>query len=82
MKYTKFDRDVVAATYDELARQGVWPVNEGLHRDLVEAGLESEVKIGDITEDIKPTYAQAVQLGFLIAAMTRLGRWTGDPRWY
>lgn len=82
VKYTKFDRDVVEQTYDQLAALGVWPVNEGLRRNLVEAGLESEVRVGTITEDIKPTYAQAVQLGFLNAAMTRLGRWAGDPRWY
>jgi ABC-type nitrate/sulfonate/bicarbonate transport system substrate-binding protein len=82
IKYTKFDRDIVEKTYDQLAALGVWPVNDGLRKDLVDAGLESEVKIGDIPEDIKPTYTQAVQLGFINAAMTRLGRWTGDPRWY
>ncbi len=82
VKYTKFDPDIVAQAYDALTAQGVWPVNEGLHRDLVEAGLETEVQVGTITADIKPTYDQAVQIGFARAAMTRLGRWTGDPRWY
>jgi NitT/TauT family transport system substrate-binding protein len=81
-KYTKFDPDIVAETYDELTRLGVWPVNEGLHKDLVEAGLETEVRVGTISEDVKPTFDQAVELGFIRAAMTRLGRWTGDPRWY
>lgn len=82
VKYTKFDPDIVAQAYDALTAQGVWPVNEGLHRDLVEAGLETEVQVGTITADIKPTYDQSVQIGFTRAAMTRLGRWTGDPRWY
>ena len=81
VKYTKFDPDIVARTYDELAKRGVWPVNEGLRRDVVEAGLDQEVLIGTITPDIKPTYDQVVQLGFVTAAMTKLGRWTGDPRW-
>lgn len=81
-KYMKVNPDIVAATYDELVKAGVWSVNEGLRRDLVEAGLDTEVQVGNITSDVKPTYDQAVQEGFLRAAMTRLGRWTGDPRWY
>ena len=81
VKYTKFDRDVVSRTYDALAARGIWPVNEGLEKSVVEAGLDTEVKIGTITADIKPAYAQVVQLGFITAAMTKLGRWTGDPRW-
>lgn len=82
VKYTKFEPDIVAQAYDALTTQGVWPVNEGLHRDLVEAGLETEVQVGTITADIKPTFGQAVEIGFVRAAMTRLGQWTGDQRWY
>ncbi|TMI84559.1 MAG: ABC transporter substrate-binding protein [Bacillati bacterium ANGP1] len=81
VKYTKFDPDIVARTYDEIAKRGVWPVNEGLHKTLVEAGLDTEAQLGTITPDIKPAYDQVVQLGFITAAMTKLGRWTGDPRW-
>ncbi len=82
VKYTKFDKDIVAKTYDELARIGVWPVNEGLRKDLVEGGLETEVDLGTISAATKPTYDQTVQLAFVRAALTRLGRWTGDARWY
>ena len=82
VKYTKFDREIVARTYDELAKRGIWPVNEGLHKDLVEAGIETEVRIGTITADIKPTWEQAVQWGFIRAALTKLGKWSGDPRWH
>lgn len=82
VKYTKFDRDIVEKTYDDLARNGIWPVNEGLTPDLVTAGIETEVQLGTIAPDIKPTYEQAVQWGFLRAAITKLGRWTGDPRWH
>ncbi len=81
VKYTKFDRDIVSRTYDILVARGIWPVNEGLQKAVVEAGLDTEAQIGTITPDIKPTYAQVVQLGFITAAMTKLGRWTGDPRW-
>ncbi len=82
VKYTKFDKDIVARTYDELSKRGIWPVNEGLRKDLVEAGLDTEVRIGTITANVKPTYEQAVQVGFIRAALTKLGRWTGDPRWF
>ncbi len=82
VKYTKFDREIMAKTYDELTRIGVWPVNGGLEKDLVEGGLETEVNLGTISADIKPTYERTVQLGFLRAALTRLGTWTGDPRWH
>ncbi len=82
VKYTKFDPDIVGATYDELTRLGVWPVNEGLHKYLVDPGIETEVQVGTIPAEIKPTFEQAVQLGFIQAAMTHLGKWTGDPRWY
>jgi len=82
VKYTKFSRDIVEKTYDDLARIGIWPVNEGLTPDLVTAGIETEVALGTINAAIKPTYEQAVQWGFLRAAITKLGRWTGDARWH
>jgi hypothetical protein len=56
------------------------PVNEGLQKNVVEAGLDEEARVGT-TPDIKPSYDQVVQLGFITAAMTKLGRWTGDPPW-
>lgn len=82
VKYTKFSRDVVEKTYDELVRIGIWPVNEGLTPDRVTAGIETEVQLGTIAAATKPTYEQAVQWGFLRAAITKLGRWTGDQRWH
>ncbi len=82
VKYTKFDKDIVVRAYDELSKRGIWPVNEGLRKDLVEAGLDTEVRIGTITSNVKPTYEQAVQVGFIRAALTKLGMWTGDPRWF
>lgn len=82
VKYTKEDRDALARAYDDYVRRGMWPVNEGLHRDLVEEGLDTEVRVGNIPASEKPTYEQVVDISFLRAAMTKLGRWTGDPRWY
>ncbi len=81
VKYTKFDRAIVEKTYDDLARIGIWPVNEGLTPDVVTAGIDTEVAVGTIPVNIKPTYEQAVEWGFLRAAITKLGRWTGDARW-
>ncbi len=82
VKYTKLDRDILQQAYADYVRRGMWPVNEGLHRELVEEGLNTEVSIGTIPAAQKPTYDQVVEISFLRAAMTRLGRWTGDPRWY
>src|SRR5437667_10516809 len=78
VKYTKFSRDIVEKTYDDLARIGIWPVNGGLTPDLVTAGIETEVALGTINATIKPTYEQAVQWGFLRAACKKLGTWSGE----
>ncbi|HET6946932.1 MAG TPA: ABC transporter substrate-binding protein [bacterium] len=82
VKYTKVDRDVLQKAYNDYTRRGLWPVNEGLHPDLVEEGLTTEVNVGTIPANNKLKYEELVQINFLKAAMTKLGRWTGDPRWY
>lgn len=82
VKYTKVDRDVLEKAYNDYTRRGMWPVNEGLHKDLVEEGLETEVRVGTIPAEHKLKYEELVQISLLRAAMTKLGRWTGDPRWY
>ncbi len=82
VKYTKFSREIVARTYDEFVRRGIWPVNEALHRDLVESGIETEIRIGTIPAAERPTYDRAVEWGFVRACLTKLGKWTGDPRWH
>lgn len=82
VKHTKFDKEIVSRTYDELSKRGIWPVNEGLTKELVEAGIDTEVRIGTISASIKPTWEQAVQWGFIRAALTKLGKWSGDPRWH
>src|SRR5207247_9944692 len=46
VKYTKFSRDIVEKTYDDLARIGIWPVNEGITHDLVTEGIKTEVAMG------------------------------------
>lgn len=82
VKYTKFDRAIVAKTYDVLAGLGAWPVNEGITKDLVESGLETEVNLGTFPAAQKPTFDRITQVAFVRAALTKLGRWTGDPRWH
>jgi hypothetical protein len=82
VKYTKFSPDIVSRTYDELARRGIWPVNEALHKDLVEDGIETEVQIGNIAAAERPSYERAVEWGFTRACLTKLGKWSGDPRWH
>lgn len=82
VKYTKVDRDVLEKAYDDYTRRGLWPVNEGLQPDLVDEGLDTEVRVGTIPANHKLKYEELVQVNFLKAAMTKLGRWSGDPRWY
>ena len=36
VKYTKEDQDAVARAYDDLAKGGIWSVNDGMPRDMVE----------------------------------------------
>ncbi|MDR7387791.1 MAG: ATP-binding cassette domain-containing protein [Armatimonadota bacterium] len=39
-------------------------------------------QIGNISAAERPTYERAVEWGFTRACLTKLGKWSGDPRWH
>ncbi len=83
VKYTGQDKDVVTKAYDDLAKGGIWAVNDGMPRDMIEYTISKQVEIGSIPADKKPTYEQVVDPSLAEEALKRLGgRLTGDPRWY
>lgn len=83
IKYTKEDPDAVAKAYDDLAKGGIWSVNDGMPKDFIQYTVDKKVEMGAIPADKKPTYEQLVDLSIVNEAIKRLGGpWTGDPRWY
>ena len=83
MQHTNQPRDVVERAYDDLAAGGIWAVNDGVPRDMIEYTLDKQVELGLIQADVKPTYETMVERSILDEALQRVGGpWTGDPRWY
>src|SRR5215467_10127041 len=81
-KYTQQDSDVVGQTYDILATAGAWPVNDGLHKDMVEWTINKQVELGTIKAEEKPSYEKLIDLSVIQAALGKAGgRLTGDKRW-
>ncbi|HEY7067324.1 MAG TPA: ABC transporter substrate-binding protein [Chloroflexota bacterium] len=80
---TNQPRDVVEKAYDDLASGGIWAVNDGMPRDMLEYTIDKEVELGTIEAKDKPTYEQLVDRSIVDEAVQRnSGPWTGDPRWY
>ena len=68
---------------DDLATGGIWAVNDGLPRDMIEYTLDKQVELGMINASQRPTYEQLVDRSIVDDALQRIGGpWTGDPRWY
>lgn len=82
-RYTKLSPEAVTKAYDELTAGGVWAVNDGMPRDLIQFTIDKKVELGSIPADKKPTYEQMVDPFITSEAIKRLGgRWSNDPRWY
>jgi NitT/TauT family transport system substrate-binding protein len=80
---TRAKPDVVDKAYDDLARGGVWSVNDGMPQKLIDFTIGKEADVGTIKPDNKPTYEQIVDRTIVDEAIQRNGgAWTGDPRWY
>jgi len=83
VQHTNQPRDVVERAYDDLATGGIWAVNDGVPRDMVEYTLDRQVELGIIQPNQKPTYDKMVDRSIPDEAVQRNGGpWTGDPRWY
>jgi ABC-type nitrate/sulfonate/bicarbonate transport system substrate-binding protein len=80
---TKGKPEVVEKAYADLAKGGVWSVNDGMPRKLIEYTIAKEVEVGTIKSENRPTYEQIVDRSIVDEAIKRNGgAWTGDPRWY
>lgn len=80
---TKRKPDEVDRAYADLVRGGVWSVNDGMPRDMIDYTIDKEVEVGIIKAENKPTYDQIVERSIADEAVRRNGgAWTGDPRWY
>lgn len=83
IKYTKLDPEAVSKAYDDLAKGGIWAVNDGMPKDWVEYTANKKVELGGMDAAKKPTYEQIVDRSIVDEAIKRLGGpMTGDPRWY
>ncbi len=83
IKYTKLDPEAVSKGYDDLSKGGIWAVNDGMPKDMVEYTINKKVEMGAVPADKKPTYDQVINSSIVNEAIKRLGGpLTGDPRWY
>ena len=83
IQHTNQPRDAVERAYNDLATGGIWAVNDGVPRDMIEYTLGKQVELGLIEAGVKPTYEQMVERSIPEEAVRRNGGpWTGDPRWY
>lgn len=83
VKYTKRSKEAESAAYDFLSKGGVWAVNDGMPRNIVDWTIDKQVEIGTISESDKPSYEDVVDTSVAEEALKILGgKWTGDPRWY
>ncbi len=75
--------DAFDKAYDDLAKGGIWTVNDGMPRDFIQYTIDKkvELKTEGVPKDLK--YEQIVDLTIVNQAIKRLGGpLTGDPRWY
>ncbi|HEX6513550.1 MAG TPA: ABC transporter substrate-binding protein [Chloroflexota bacterium] len=80
---TKAKPDVIDKAYDQLAKGGIWAVNDGVPQKLIDYTLDKDVELGVVKAQNKPTYAQIVDKSLVDEAIKRNGGpWSGDPRWY
>ncbi len=81
VEFTGYSREELIPALDQLTKGRVWSVNDGLPPRMVRFNIETQVRIGNISADRKPTYEQVVDLGPVTAALKALGKWTDDPNW-
>ena len=69
--------------YDDLAKGGIWTVNDGCPREFVQYTIDKKVELKSegVSKDLK--YEQICDLSIVNEAIKRLGGpLTGDSRWY
>lgn len=80
---TKRKPDEVERAYADLVKGGIWSVNDGMPRAMIEYTIGKEAEVGILKPETKPTVDQIVDRSIVDEAVRRNGGpWTGDPRWY
>jgi NitT/TauT family transport system substrate-binding protein len=80
---TKAKPEVIDKAYDQLAKGGIWAVNDGMPEKLINYTLDKDVELGVVKAQNKPSYAQVTDKSLVDEAVKRNGGpWSGDPRWY
>lgn len=80
---TKRKPEEVDKAYVDLVRGGIWSVNDGMPRNLIEYTVNKEAEIGVVKPENKPGYEQIIDKSIVDEAIQRNGGpWSGDPRWY
>ncbi len=80
---TKRKPEEVDKAYDDLVKGGIWSVNDGMPRNLIEYTIGKETEVGILRPDSRITYEQIVERSIVDEAVRRNGGpWSGDPRWY
>jgi ABC-type nitrate/sulfonate/bicarbonate transport system substrate-binding protein len=80
---TKRTPEEVDRAYADLTKGGVWSVNDGMPRNLIDYTIDKEVEVGIVRPESKPTIDQIVERSIVDEAIRRNGgAWSGDPRWY
>ncbi len=83
VQQTNQPRDVVERAYEDLAAGGIWAVNDGMPRDMIDYTLDKQVELGMLQANRRPTYEQLIDRSMAEEALQRVGGpWTDDPRWY
>jgi ABC-type nitrate/sulfonate/bicarbonate transport system substrate-binding protein len=76
-------REVIEKAYDDLARGGVWSVNDGMPEKMISYTIDKQVELGMIQAAQKPTIDKLIDRSIVEEALKRVGGpATGDPRWY
>ena len=76
-------RAVIEKAYDDLAKGGVWSVNDGMPEKIISYTIDKQVELGMIQMEQKPTIDKLIDRSIVDEAIKRLGGpMTGDPRWY
>ena len=57
---TGLSREILSQTYDTFIADELFPDDNGYPREMVEFTADQQVVLGNITEDVKPTYEELV----------------------
>ncbi len=76
-------REVIEKAYDDLARGGIWSVNDGMPERMINYTLDKQIELGMVQASQRPSLDKIIDRSIVDEAIKRVGGpMTGDPRWY